>query len=503
MEANDMELLREYAQNNSEQAFRTLVDRHIDFVYRFALRQVGNAQLAEDVTQAVFVVLAQKAASIPSSTVLAGWLFRATRFAAANAKRSEARREHWEQKAIEMEPPSTPSPEPDDITPLLGDALEQLPEMDRAAILLRFFESKSMEEVGRTLGTTESAAKMRLARAVEKLREIFRKRGVVAPRATLLAVLSVQSAQAAPAGLAATVATSALLNQSSATTLTLAKGTLKVMAQAKAKKLAIAAIVLLLGGASVVVVQQTLRRPSVSNVAATGGSKKDTGSPTVSAALTPTPAANESTGKVLVFRNRPSWGRHPDFEDALVEMGLDFEVKPAELMESADLSRYRVVVIPGSQSTSQFYAKYIENAARFDEYVTNGGTLLLELNGAERSGLPMPRNVNMVMNPARDNLVSIPDHPIVATMGGQPIRANYASHGYLIGVPPDAIILATEAVDGEAVPDKPTFVEYPSGKGRVLAACQCFHDRDGSRRGPMMQAALQYAAERKWYVARQ
>src|SRR5262245_28949959 len=106
MDASDMDLVREYARANSEEAFRRLVERHVNLVHGVALRQTGHAQLAEDVTQAVFIVLAEKAASLPQDTVLAGWLFRATRYAAANARRAEARREHWEQKAADMEPTS-------------------------------------------------------------------------------------------------------------------------------------------------------------------------------------------------------------------------------------------------------------------------------------------------------------------------------------------------------------------------------------------------------------
>jgi RNA polymerase sigma factor (sigma-70 family) len=496
MEADDMELLRDYIGKHSDQAFRTLVERHIDMVYAVALRQTQNAQFAEDVTQAVFIVLAEKAATIPQNTILAGWLFRATRFAAANVRRAEARREHWEQKAAQMEPTSPSQAEVEQVTQLLNEALEQLPALDRAAILLRFFESKSMEEVGRTLGTSESAAKMRLSRAVEKLRDIFRKRGVVVPAAAMFAVLSAHAAHAAPAGLASSIATSALLNQSSASTLMLAKGTLKVMAQAKAKKLVIAAFVLLFGGAAAVLVQQTLSKM--------GGSKetpaRDTKVSAISEAKAAVPATHTGAVKVLVFRNRPSWNRQPDFEDRLVEMGLDFEVKPAELMGSTELAPYRFIIIPGSQSTSEFYAKYAEHAARFDQYVTNGGTLVLELNGAERNGLPMPRGVNMVMSPAKDNAVTLPNHPILVPLGGRPIHATYASHGYLSDLPPDAIVLATELVDGEPLADKPTFVEYVSGQGRVIAACQCFHDRDNSGRGVLMQTVLGYAAEKKWYA---
>jgi RNA polymerase sigma factor (sigma-70 family) len=495
MEADDMELVREYAANRTEQAFRTLVERHINLVYRVALRQTQNSHLAEDVTQAVFIVLAQKAASIPPDTILAGWLFRATRFAAANVRRAEARREQREQTAAQMEPSPSSEPELEQIAPLLNEALAELSEQDRAAILLRFFESKSMEEVGRTLGTTEGAAKMRLARAVEKLRKAFRRHGQVLPTATVLALLSAQASQAAPAGLAASVAASALFHQSSASTL-IAKGTLKIMAQTQAKKLAVAALALVCGGVAVVVVQQLLSRSS-SNGAGDNTLSAATPQAQVKAAA---PATNEAEGKILLFRGRPSWGRHPDFEDVLADLGLDFEVKPAELMASADLSRYRAIVIPGAQSTSQFYAKYVENAARFNEYVTNGGILVLELNGAERSGLPMPGNVNMVLSPAKENLITVPNHPILTPMAGRPIRANFASHGYLIDVPTDALVLATEAVDGEAIPDRPTFVEYGFGKGRVLAACQCFHDRDNSGRGPLMQTVLRYAAERKWYA---
>jgi hypothetical protein len=104
------------------------------------------------------------------------------------------------------------------------------------------------------------------------------------------------------------------------------------------------------------------------------------------------------------------------------------------------------------------------------------------------------------LSPSRENTITLPTHPIVTPLGGRPIRANLASHGYLSGVPADAIVLATEAVDGEPALDKPTFIEYPSGKGRVLAACQCFHDRDNSGRGPLMQTVLTYAAEKKWYA---
>ena len=490
MEANDMELLRDYARNHSEQAFRTLVERHVDVVYAVALRQTGNAQLAQDVTQAVFVVLSEKAAAIPKHAILAGWLFRATRFAAANLLRAEARREHWEQKAAQMETDPSSEPELDQAAPLLNEALEELPELDRSAILLRFFESKSMEEVGRVLGTTEAAAKMRLSRALEKLRHIFRHRGVVLPSSTVLALLSAQGAQAAPIGLASSIATAALLKQSSASTLVLVKGTMKVMAYAQMKKLALAATVVLLGGSAALLVQQSFSQNRA------GAAEPKGLAFTEAKAATTAPATN----KVLVFRNVPSWNRNPDFEDRLIELGYDFEVKPADLMATADLSAYRFVVIPGAQWRTDFYQTYTANAARFDRYVTNGGVLVLELNGAENDALLLPRGVSIVRHPAKENTILVPEHPALTPFGGRPIRASYASHCYLENVPKDALLLAVESADGQSDTNKPTFIEYSYGTGRVIAACQCFHDQDRSGRGALMPTLLTYAGERKWFV---
>jgi hypothetical protein len=311
----------------------------------------------------------------------------------------------------------------------------------------------------------------------------------------LLAVLSAQGAHAAPAGLASAIATSALLNQSNASTFLLVKGTLKIMAQAKAKKMAIAALVLLLGGTAAVVVQQSIQKSNSGNDSS--ASSKGFVFPEANAAE-PAPAAT-APKKILVFRNIPSWNRSPDFEERLMELGLDFEVKPASLMATADLSPYRFVVIPGAQWKTDFYPTYAANVERFDRYVTNGGILVFELNGAERAGLSLPGGVSMVNHGSLDNTILLPEHPILVPFGGKPIRANASSHGYLTSVPTNALILAAETTDGQPDPEKPTFIEYSYGAGRVIAACQCFHDQDRSGRGVLMPTLLSYAAEKKWY----
>jgi RNA polymerase sigma factor (sigma-70 family) len=239
----DFELLREYVANQSETAFRTLVERHIDMVYATALRQVGDAHLAEEATQAVFITLAKKARGLSSSRILAGWLFRAAQFAAAKVQRTELRRKHWEQQAAQMEPNSSDSALAwEQMAPQLNEALNELKEPDRDALILRFFESKSMAQVGSALGTTEGAAKMRVARALEQLRGIFQARGIAIPVTLLATALSTSTTQAAPAGLAATITTSVLLKSTTIPLLT--KGLLLFM-NWNARKLAISAIVVL------------------------------------------------------------------------------------------------------------------------------------------------------------------------------------------------------------------------------------------------------------------
>lgn len=485
LEGTDMELLGEYVHNNSEEAFRTLVERHINLVHAVALRQTGRADLAEDVTQAVFIVLAEKAATIPPKTILTGWLFRATRYAAANVVRTEARRQHWEQKAAQMEPTMAPDPEAQQqIAPLLHEALEELSEKERVTILLRFFESKSFEEVGRSLGITEAAAKMRLARAMEKLRLIFRKRGIAVSASALLAVLATQSASAAPAGLAGSVATAAFLKQTTAATLPIVKGTMLIMAKTKSNTLLIAAIVLLFGGNAVMLVQKSnAQKPVPAGEAPAAASK-------------PVAAAKH---KVLVFRDTPSWNRESDFEDVVSAMEADSDVKPSHEMAATDLAPYRFVVIPGNQNKTTFYQRFTGEASRFERYVTNGGTLVLELNGAENYNLPLPGGVAMVKHGSRDNVILVRKHPILSIFGSETIHAEFASHGYLTGIPKDALVLVAEAKEGKADLTRPTFVEYAYGKGRVLAACQCFHDRDGSGRGPLMETLVSYAMDRQWY----
>lgn len=211
--ASDHELLRRYADLGSDDAFTELVNRHCNLVWAAARRISGDGELARDVAQTVFSDLARKAGSLPAGTLLAGWLYRAACHAAANHLRGEARRAHREQLAMQhtLQPSdATEARSAADLQPVLDAALASLSETDRDAVVLRYLTGRNLAEVGAALGTNEDAAQKRVSRALERLRDTFRQRGVPVSGAVVATALGIAGTQMAPAGLAATVATGAL-----------------------------------------------------------------------------------------------------------------------------------------------------------------------------------------------------------------------------------------------------------------------------------------------------
>jgi RNA polymerase sigma factor (sigma-70 family) len=233
----DTDLLRRYGQHGSESAFGELVARHLNLVYATALRILnGDRHLACDVAQSVFTDLARKSMQLcdraekcantqtEATTCLSisGWLYTSTRFAAAKVVRAEQTRRKHEQKAHAMKELLHGEPvEPDwgQLRPVLDDAMGVLDEADRGALLLRFFEGKDLRTVGSTLGLSEDAARMRVSRALDKLRELLAKRGVTTTAGALSVTLAAKVVEAAPVGLATTI-TSASLSAVALTTST-------------------------------------------------------------------------------------------------------------------------------------------------------------------------------------------------------------------------------------------------------------------------------------------
>jgi len=193
---DDHELLRRYAEEASDDAFRSLVERHAGLVYGAALRQLGRTHQAEEVTHAVFEALARKAGGLRAGTVLPGWLFKATRFAASKLQRDEDRRQRREREAAMMMNAQSDSETEagwEQIVPLLDAELETLGDKDRNAIVLRFLKDRSFREVAEALGTSEDAAKMRVGRALDRLRQRFFKRGIAVSAAALAGAFGSQA----------------------------------------------------------------------------------------------------------------------------------------------------------------------------------------------------------------------------------------------------------------------------------------------------------------------
>jgi RNA polymerase sigma factor (sigma-70 family) len=207
---SDQELLRDYAESRAEAAFGELVRRHVDHVYSAAFRMVRDPHLAEDVAQGVFLALAQSAPELATRPVLSGWLHRTAHNLAANAIRAAVRRRAREQEAAVMnELLSDADAAWEEISPHLDEALSELSEPDREALMLRYFERKSAEEMAQVLSISSEAAQKRVSRAVDRLRELFAKRGVPVGAGALVALISANAVQAAPVGLALAITTSA------------------------------------------------------------------------------------------------------------------------------------------------------------------------------------------------------------------------------------------------------------------------------------------------------
>lgn len=268
---NDEVLLSAFVRERSEAAFQALVERHAGLVYASALRQTRDAQLAEDVAQAVFTLLARKAVSLRSNTVLSGWLFQTTRFVAARALRTEHRRRNREQEALAMQQLHADSDSDlwARLAPIIDDALHQLGTTDRDALLLRFVEGRSLREVGTALGVTEEAAKKRVTRAIEKLRLILGRGGVAATAAALGASLSGHAAPVPPAATVAALGLRALAPVAGTTLASsLVHETLRAWTLAKAKLVAGWGAVAMVTG---LVVVQAFRGDDLSPTPRAGG----------------------------------------------------------------------------------------------------------------------------------------------------------------------------------------------------------------------------------------
>jgi RNA polymerase sigma factor (sigma-70 family) len=258
----DRELLTAYVRDRSEEAFATLVSRYLDLVHSAALRQSGNSAQAQDVTQSVFLILARKAASLGPGTILSAWLYRTARFVSLEAIRAETRRKLREESMAELSANMDGSAVEENwnrVAPQLDHAMDQLSEPDRAAILLRFFQDRSLREVAAGMGVSEEAAKKRVARALDRLRQKLSARGITGSSSALGTALAAHAIHPAPAALASLIPGAVCHGTAAAASVQiLTEGTLHMITWSKINgAAAYAAALILLTGTATMTVQHS------------------------------------------------------------------------------------------------------------------------------------------------------------------------------------------------------------------------------------------------------
>jgi RNA polymerase sigma factor (sigma-70 family) len=265
----DQELLLEYAGRGSDAAFSEVVRRHVDFVYSVAFRVIRNAQLAEEVSQKVFLALAQNARRLADRAVLSGWLFCTTHNLSVNAVRGEERRRARESRYIRTAMNELLAPDREAVwEPIslhLDDALSQLSEPDRDALLLRYFQRKSALEMAHALGISSGAAQKRVNRAIERLRALFAKRGIAIGANGLVVLISANAVKAAPAGLCLSICAAAISGVAVQTSLAIT--TAKIITMTTIQKVLIGSAVVALVGTGIYKARESaLRREQVATV---------------------------------------------------------------------------------------------------------------------------------------------------------------------------------------------------------------------------------------------
>ena len=230
---SDAQLLREYAVRREESAFAEIVSRHTDLVYSAALRQCGSPETAREISQTVFTDLARKAgelaARLGADASLAGWLYHGARYAVLNLRRDERRRANRAQTIMRHFETAVATPAENEwqrVAPVLDEAMAELNDAEREAIILRYFKNLDFAAVGRALGISDDAAQKRVSRAVERLRDLLQKRGVTVGAGGLVILVSTNAILIAPVGLSAAITAAAIAGTTliSATTTTVAFG---------------------------------------------------------------------------------------------------------------------------------------------------------------------------------------------------------------------------------------------------------------------------------------
>jgi RNA polymerase sigma factor (sigma-70 family) len=340
----DQELLRDYARHGSESAFTELVRRHVDFVYSVAMRIARDGAAAQDITQHVFIALAKRAKDLANRPVLAGWLHQTTRNIAINTIRSANRRRVHEQEAATMNELLTSANEHswEDIAPQIDEAVADLSESDRDAILLRYFQGKTAHEMAVALAISDEGAQKRVTRAVERLREVLSRRSLNIGAAGLAALISANAVQSAPADFASSLAAFVLTSATAIQSVT-AVFAGKVLALSALAKVLLAATLVAAAGTGLYEARRMIvARNSNPVILADAGqasalltAQNNTAS-NASALLVSQPRSTQWTGRKRA--HEPTLAEaEEDLTNALVQLGPDAERTPDVWVQRGEL----------------------------------------------------------------------------------------------------------------------------------------------------------------------
>ena len=305
--------MAELRKNRTEVAFGELVRRYTNLVFSAAKRRLGNVAQAEEVTQTVFIRLAKAVPDLRSDAELAAWLHRTTVYASIDTWRSEMRRRNREEHAAAMQLEADENSTWNAVSPVLDELLNELNDAERQVILLRFFERRSMRDLGLALGISEDAAKMRVSRAMEHLRSMCGERGVICGAALLGALLVERAVEAAPAALILKLAT---LQIPASATLAPATGTTSFLAQASKAKLFAGFSALLIVGA-------------ITSVWLTSANRADRSAKGETAAAPPALAGNRETAPLA-----------PENRNGIAAAGAP---DPVKLLQAVARARNRII----------------------------------------------------------------------------------------------------------------------------------------------------------------
>jgi RNA polymerase sigma factor (sigma-70 family) len=337
----DTDDLREFVSHRQAAAFSRLVNRHIDMVYFVCRRELGDAHLAEDASQAVFILLAKKADSLRGGSSLTGWLYQAARLCAHNARRAVRRRSKYETEAASQRPETmtaqTPAIEQEEMEQAVHAGLARLNHREREVLLMRYFEKRSLRNVGVQLGVSEEAAKHRVARAVRKLGDVMRTSraggdqaagaGSTAALAVALPVWLEGGIAAAPAHLGAAAVEAVLAaGPAHAAALTIAKTAAAASTPAKIFTVAMVLAFVLASVAAFVVVWKFMNADQASTVVVNNQPQPAQPVPATSGSdvpAPPPPAAATPLACLQLFSQREKAMDIAGMESFLIEDGSD------------------------------------------------------------------------------------------------------------------------------------------------------------------------------------